>query len=226
MHPCVAGPTDPALSFRDYLGLRIVEHLALRPGMHVLDACHVVGGVRVPPVRNAQWHHASLTTLPHAADEFDVVMCAFGIFTADDMTAATRRLWALVRPGGRLLIATWSERLFEPANSAFWDAVRQVRPSLVAARNAWDAVATPESLADVLAAAGIPAGEIKEERYEHPLPSPRDWWTIVLGTHYRTVVEQLAPVERNLVEVLTRREIVGCGVEWINASALFAVARK
>jgi ubiquinone/menaquinone biosynthesis C-methylase UbiE len=249
--------TDPALSFTDYFGSRIIERLALRPGAQVLDVCCGAGAVAIPAaaavgrrghvvgvdsaerllqearrraaeahLANITWRADDLSHLSFRDASFDAVVCAFGIYYAPDVKSAAERLWNLVRPGGRLLIASWGERLFEPANSAFWDAVRKVRPALCRASNQWDAVGTPERLADLLASAGVPGGSISDEPYEHPLLRAEDWWTIVLGTHYREVVDELAPVERDVVQALTLKPLAERRVEWINASALFATARK
>lgn len=53
----------------------------------------------------------------------DVVSCVFGIFFVPDMQQAVQALWKLLRPGGRLAITTWVPRFFEPANTAFWNAL-------------------------------------------------------------------------------------------------------
>ena len=226
MPPCMVTNTDPALSFHEYFARRIVDRLAVRPGMRVLEVYRPSEAIRIPPVPNAEWHVADISDLPTDPASFDVVVCGFGIHHARDMTATSRRLWQLVRPAGQLLIATWSAQLFEPANAAFRETVRHVRPSLCGPFNPWDAIDTPELLVDMLAAAGIPAGQVAEEPYAHPLPDPGDWWEIVMNSHYRAIVEQLTPLERDAVELLTLRHVTEREIEWINAGALFALARK
>jgi SAM-dependent methyltransferase len=226
MPPCVLTKTDPAVSFHAYFGQRIVDRLSVRSGMRVLEVRRPSDAIRIPPVPNVEWHVADISALPHGPDRFDVVVCGFGIYHARDMTATSRRLWQLVRPGGQLLIATWSEQLFEPANAAFWETVRHVRPSLRGPFNPWDAIDTPDHLVDMLAAAGIPGGQVAEEAYAHPVPEPEDWWEIVMTSHYREIVEQLAPFEREAVELLTLRHVTEREIEWVNAGALFALARK
>lgn len=226
MPPSMLTSMDSALAFRDYFGVRVVDRLRLRAGMRVLDVCRRADSVRIPPLADVEWHNADLTALPADITRFDAVVCGFGIHQARDMTAMTRRLWQLVRPGGQLLIATWSADLFEPANAVFWDTVRHVRPSLWGPFNPWDAIDTADHLVDMLAAAGIPSGQVAEEHYEHRLAEPEDWWTIVMHSHYRGVVDQLAPTERDAVELLTLRRVTECGIEWINAGALFGIARK
>jgi SAM-dependent methyltransferase len=226
MPPSTLRNTDTALSFREYFGLRTINRLALRPGMRALQASGPSDGIRIPRPANVEWELADIRALPNGHARFDVVVSAFSIHHASDMTATSRRLWELVRAGGRLLVATWSERLFEPANAVFWDTVHHVRPSLWQPFQPWNAIDTPELLADMLEAAGIPGGQVAEERYAHRLSEPEDWWTIVMNSHYRRVVDQLAPYERDAVELLTLRHVTERQIERITAGALFAVARK
>src|SRR5262245_47696402 len=48
-----------------------------------------------------------LMTLDSMNDEFDAVVCVFGIFFLADMAEGVRQLWGRVRPGGQLAITTW-----------------------------------------------------------------------------------------------------------------------
>jgi SAM-dependent methyltransferase len=226
MPPCMVTRTDPGLSLHDYLGRRILERLTVRRGMRVLEVCHPSHVIPIPPLDGAEWHVADICAIPHDTVGFDVVLCGFGIHHARDMTATSRRLWQLVRPAGQLLIATWSQQLFEPADAAFWETVRHVEPSLGTPFNPWDAIDTPERLVDMLAAAGIPGGQVAEEPYLHPLKEAEEWWEIVMHSHYRAIVEQLAPFAREAVELLTVRHLTEREIDWINAGALFALARK
>ncbi len=47
-------------------------------------------------------------------------------------------LWRMLRPGGRLALTTWGPDLFEPANSAFWEAIHAERPDLMKGFNPWE----------------------------------------------------------------------------------------
>jgi ubiquinone/menaquinone biosynthesis C-methylase UbiE len=82
---------------------------------------------------------------PRPESKFHAVVCVFGIFFVPDMPAAVRELWRVVRPGGRLAITTWGPNFFEPATTAFWNAVREVRPDLYKGFNPWDRISDPPS---------------------------------------------------------------------------------
>ena len=43
-------------------------------------------------------------------------------------------------------MTTWGPRFLEPATTAFWNAVREVRPDLYKGFNPWDRISDPESV--------------------------------------------------------------------------------
>src|SRR3954462_2291589 len=71
----------------------------------------------------AEFGVGALAEISEPWESFDAVVCVFGIFFLPDLPAAVGRLWHWVRPGGQLAITTWGPRVFEPANSVFWNAV-------------------------------------------------------------------------------------------------------
>lgn len=157
---------------------------------------------------------------------FDAVVCVFGIFFVPDMEAAARELWRLVRPGGKLAVTTWGNRLLEPMNTVFWNAIREVRPVLYKGFNPWDRISDPDTLGSMLARAGVNAGEIVLEGGTHPLPSPEDWWSLVLGSGYRGTIDQLDTESRERVRQVNLNVMRQSGVEAVEMNVIYAVATK
>jgi ubiquinone/menaquinone biosynthesis C-methylase UbiE len=175
---------------------------------------------------NVEFRCDEFLATPEPPASFDAVACVFGIFFIPDMVAAARGLWRLVRPGGRLAVTTWGPRFFEPANSLFWDAVRDERPDLVRGFHPWDRISEPAALAALLTEAGIPDANVVAEAAVHPLRSAEDMWTIVMGSGYRGTLNQLTPeaqsrVRARLIEGLTRDQ-----VNSIEANVVYALAPK
>jgi SAM-dependent methyltransferase len=160
--------------------------------------------------------------LPDA--NFDAVICVFGIFFVPDMVAAAKELWRMVRPGGRLAITTWGPDLFEPANSAFWDAIGAERPDLVKGFNPWERISTPAGLRDMLDAAGVRDADIHAEAGSHPLASPDDWWFVAMGSGYRGTLAQFDAV--SLAKVRERNLALIKGCEMITTNVIYSVATK
>ncbi len=142
---------------------------------------------------NVEFQLGDMLATGFADSSFDAVVCVFGIFFVPDMPTAVRELWRVLRPGGKLAITTWGQDFFEPANAVFWSVVRDVRPELYKGFSAWDRITEPATLMAMLNEGGIPEASIIAERGTHPIASPEDWWTMVLGSGYRGTIDQMLP---------------------------------
>jgi ubiquinone/menaquinone biosynthesis C-methylase UbiE len=175
---------------------------------------------------NVEFRLGNLLDVRHQEAQFDAVVCVFGIFFLADMAEGVRGLWQAVRPGGTLAITTWGPRFFEPANTAFWNAVREVRPDLYKGFNPWDRIVDPASLQALLREGGVEQAQIVAESGTHPIASPDAWWSAVLGTGYRGTLEQLSPADRQFVRDANLRYVAESGIRAVEANVVYAMARK
>ncbi|WP_363345807.1 class I SAM-dependent methyltransferase [Methylocystis echinoides] len=146
---------------------------------------------RARGLRNIEFKTGDMLALGYPDASFDAIVCVFGIFFVPDMVAAAKELWRMLRPGGRLAVTTWGPDLFEPANSAFWEAIGAERPDLMKGFNPWERISTPTGLRKMLGEAGIENAEIVAQARNHPLNSPEDWWLIAMGSGYRGAIAQI-----------------------------------
>jgi len=174
----------------------------------------------------AEFQTGDMMSLDFPDAAFDAVVCVFGIFFVPDMAGAARELWRRVKPGGKLALTTWGPNFFEPANSAFWDSIRREAPAFHKSFNPWDRISDPVSLAVMLGEAGIATDHIVEEARTHPLSSPEDWWTTLLGTGYRGTLDQLDGETLAKVREANLRFIDESRLDGIEANVIYAVAIK
>lgn len=159
-------------------------------------------------------------------NEFDAVICVFGIFFVSDMTEAVRQLWQRVERGGSLAITTWGPRFFEPLNTAFWKAVRAERPDLYKGFQPWDRVAEPDALRRLMLSAGVTNPEAEIESGTHPLRTPEDWWTMVLGSGYRATIDQLESEARIRIRTHNLDFIRANDIQSVEANVIYGWAVK
>lgn len=245
-----------ALPFWHHYGQRTVDLLAPAPGSAVIDlfcgtgasalpAARAVGpggsvlGVDLTPalvevarakaaregLAHARFEAADVTTFQQPPASVDAVVSVFGLFFAPDVAAVLARAWSWLRPGGQLVSTVWGEVVLSPGEAWFWDAVLAEDPSQDHISPA-STLATPDALAAVHTAAGLPAPEIVRERWSMPIASPEAFWPVILGTSNRGVYESLpaaarARVHAHVIDRLTRERVTA-----IDNEALVALVRR
>jgi ubiquinone/menaquinone biosynthesis C-methylase UbiE len=177
-------------------------------------------------LRHAEFRAGDMLDLHLPPGSFDAVVCVFGIFFVPNMAAAVRSLWSVVRPGGRLAITTWGPRFFEPASTAFWRRIEELRPDLYKGFNPWDRIVDLPALKALLVEGGVNGAEIVAESGEHRLASPEAWWSAIMGSGYRGTIEQLSWAEREHVRTENLRYIEENKVVSVEANVVYAIARK
>ena len=169
---------------------------------------------------------ADVDTLDERDGRFDAVICVFGVFFFPDMTAATSRLWRLVGPDGQLAVTTWGPRLFEPANSVFWDEVSRLRPELNRSYQPWESLNDPDALTALLHGAGVEDALIVAVDDTFPLASAEDFWSIVLGSGFRATHDALTGDEQTVVHDRVVARLTSAGVTAIETNVIYATATK
>jgi SAM-dependent methyltransferase len=89
-------------------------HAAVQPGGTVtaidIAPAMIEAARRLVPAADIEWLVGDATTYAFPAAAYDVVISRFGVMFFSDPIAAFTRLHDAVRPGGRLVIATWCRR--------------------------------------------------------------------------------------------------------------------
>lgn len=177
-------------------------------------------------LRQIEFRSGDMLDLRLAPGSFDAVVCVFGVFFVPDIASGVRSLWDNVRPGGKLAITTWGPRFLEPANTAFWESIREVRPDLYKGFNPWDRICDPASLGQVLREGGVAEAEVVAESGAHAITSPEAWWAAILGTGYRGTIEQLSPQDRERVHAANLDYVRRSSITSAETNVVYAVATK
>jgi ubiquinone/menaquinone biosynthesis C-methylase UbiE len=175
---------------------------------------------------NIEFQRGDFENLGIPDQSFDAIVCVFGIFFVPDMVAAVRSLWRMLRPDGKLAITSWGEKVFEPANQVFWQAIEAERPDLVKKFTPWDRIRESESLQALLESGGATHVEVYAEECIHTLNSPQDWWTMALGGGFRGTIDQLDAIARERVQQKNLEFLINHQINALEVSVLYAVAQK
>ncbi|MGW0561696.1 class I SAM-dependent methyltransferase [Streptomyces sp. NPDC003016] len=149
---------------------------------------------------NVRFVHGDVLDWPSPPGGYDAVMCSLGISSFPDVAAGTERLLRLVRPGGRLTMAIWSQGALGPLPELLHRAVGPERPRLADVPRPADPLqplGTPRLFRDWLAARSLSSIGVQYV----PLAVPGDpdlLWSLVTGTGGKGLLDGLpvAAVER------------------------------
>lgn len=161
----------------------------------------------------------------HTEEPYDAVLSCYGLCRSPDMSAATRRVLSLLRPGGRFALSVWDEgaletfetKLLEACEAEFPDAAPAGPGSFLANQRE---LTGEGRLTAWLERHGF--GQVTVEKLALTVPLDADTaWSLVLGSGYRSVLpDDPAVLER--VRAAFLREL-GTGFT-LNADSLIAVA--
>jgi ubiquinone/menaquinone biosynthesis C-methylase UbiE len=177
-------------------------------------------------LENIEFRLGDMENLGYPDQAFDAVICVFAIFFVADVAKQIRELWRMVRPGGLLAITTWGPRVWEPAATGWWSAVKELRLDLHAAFNPWDRIAEPAALRGLFTEAGVADAAIVAEDGRQALRSAEDWWTMVLGSGFRWIVDQLEPETAERLRTANLAWIRSHNVTSVETNVIYAVASK
>jgi ubiquinone/menaquinone biosynthesis C-methylase UbiE len=174
---------------------------------------------------NIEFRQADVEHLDFEDGSFDAAICVFGVFFLPDVVQGIERLCRLVRAGGVLAITTWGPNLFEPANTTFWNSIRDHRPDLYKSFNPWDDIDSPEKLLDLFACAGLPRAECQAAAGKQPIRRPEDFWKIVMASGYRGTIDQLSPRAAGSVRDRCVSFLRDEGISALATNVVYGVAR-
>jgi ubiquinone/menaquinone biosynthesis C-methylase UbiE len=164
-----------------------------------------------------------MTALPFEEGSFDAVIIVFGIFFVPDMEDQVRKLWRLVRPGGKLGVTTWGPRFFEPAYTEWKAVLTAMAPGLVGDFSPWDRITSVEAVQRFIALDGSEVKVFAEDSVQL-LEGPEDFWKVAMGSGLRWPIEKLGPdkameLKGRLLERLT-------SLTGIETNVIYGVAMK
>ena len=155
-----------------------------------------------------EWHHGDLQKLPLPDQSFDLVICQQGLQFLPDRNAGLREMHRVLRPGGRLVLALWTELAKSPGHAILFGALGAALGKDMSRPPPWS-LAEESQVLQLIAAAGFVEIEAKVTSLNAAYPSARAFVEIYLaGTSKltRQALEQL-PADRKAAfvdEVVTR----------------------
>jgi ubiquinone/menaquinone biosynthesis C-methylase UbiE len=130
-------------------------------------------------------------------NEFDAVLCSYGIFFLPEMTNGIREWKRVAKDGGWVGLSIFGETAFQPQSDLFEDRIRQFGPVIPDRKRpfGWQRLVEPKSLIALLADAGLVNLEAREVRIGYLLKDKEEWWDICWNSGFRGPLAQLTAAD-------------------------------
>lgn len=168
-------------------------------------------------------HQADVTTLD--AGGYDMVQSALGIFFFPDMTAGTKRLIGLARPGGRVVFTIWGGDAMAAAGRDLGRAVAAATdtpPPAEREPHLIDRINQVDSYTAWLTQRGLLEVDVAVHRL-HLNMTPEVAWLVITGFGYRGAIATLDPHMVNAVREHYLASLHADGVTQLDATTLIGV---
>ena len=176
---------------------------------------------------NVEFLERDMQNLGFPVGQFDIAVCAFGIFFVEDMDAQLAHIVSAVKPGGRIMISCFEESYFYPLKEMFFTRIEAygVPPH----PQAWRRIANEAGSRDLFSKAGLTDIDVRKKNVGYNLRSAEDWWEIVWNAGLRRMVTRLNAEDRerfrseHLQEVEALRTKEGI---WLDVGVLYTIGTK
>jgi arsenite methyltransferase len=130
-------------------------------------------------------------------NEFDAVLCSYGVFFLPEMTNGIREWKRVAKDGGSVGLSAFGETAFQPLSDLFEDRIRQFGPVIPDRKRpfGWQRLVEPKSLIALLADVGMVNLEAREVRIGYLLKDKEEWWDICWNSGFRGPLAQLTAAD-------------------------------
>ena len=129
-----------------------------------------------------------------ADDEFDAVLCAYGIFFLPDMTNGIAEWKRVAKPGGWVCLSAFGDTAFQPQSDLFEERIRRFGAVIPDRKRpfGWQRLVHPQELATLLDQTGMANVRVREVKIGYLLRDASEWWDICWNSGFRGPLSKLS----------------------------------
>jgi ubiquinone/menaquinone biosynthesis C-methylase UbiE len=172
---------------------------------------------------NLELHCMDMQAIGFDDARFDAANCSFGLFFLPDMLGLLQHIACKVKPGGQVVVSSFSHDSFEPVIDLFLARIQRygvTPPDLT-----WKQISTEEQFHTLYSSAGLSDVQVYQRDIGYPMNDAEIWWRVIWYAGFRGLVAQLSETQlaqfkqEHLAEISALR--TGQGIP-LNITALFA----
>ena len=175
---------------------------------------------------NASFHCLDVDEMAVERHSFHHLVCCFALFFLPRPVQSLQRLRGAIKPGGKVLVSSFSEQLMQPLTDTFYDDL--ISFDIEPPQTSWKRMDNEEKMQELLAEAGLEPLRVERQQLGYFLSDEEAWWQVVWNAGYRGLLLHLAEEElaafkaQHLANISRHRVEQGI---WLDVDGLFALGR-
>jgi ubiquinone/menaquinone biosynthesis C-methylase UbiE len=175
-------------------------------------------------IENIRFIQADVDSMTYKPQSFDVVTCGYAMFFYPDMETTYQAICNTVKPGGKLILSSFTEAAFNPYAELFLNRLKS-EYDLSPPTQIKDRLKSREKWSELAETGHYKRIEVEEYPIRYPI-TVDDWWDLLNSAGYKALLDRLEPEQlkafkRNHLAEIT--EIANNGTIELNTDSLFCV---
>lgn len=122
---------------------------------------------------------------------FNHAICSFGLFFLPDMESALKEWVRVVKPGGKLLFSSFTEKAFQPMMNVFFEQLEGFGVQFEGPLLKKQRLAEISECLEIMTAAGLEEPTVESHQLGYRIQSVNDWWDICRFSGLRGLLDRL-----------------------------------
>ena len=178
-------------------------------------------------IDNVQFIEMDMQSIQFPNGYFDMAVCCYGIFFAEDMVGQVGHMAHKVKPKGKIAITTFYQNLFSPQTDLFLDRIERYGVNIPPL--SWKRTNTKEKCRNLFQEAGLVNIATYQQDVGYYLTQPEQWWDILWNAGYRGLIDQLNDKDLEAFKKAHLKEVAALADPkglWLEIDALFTIGTK
>ena len=174
---------------------------------------------------NIDLYNMDADKLEFRANYFDLITCGFGIFFLPDPFAAVKQWPRVLKPGGRIILSTFTNTAFMPMAQWFrkcYEATGNTYP-----QGAWQQFSDDDACLSLFADDHFENKKITHKQHGIHLKDEHEWWSIIQSSGFKAILSTLNDIQQTELRDKHLKQLAALKTDkgiWLDVDVIYTQA--
>ncbi|NHI94480.1 MAG: methyltransferase domain-containing protein [Candidatus Lokiarchaeota archaeon] len=179
-------------------------------------------------ISNVNFREMDMEEINFQSNSFDIALCSFAIFFADDMIQLLQNIVSKVKKNGKIMITTFSEGFLQPCMGLFHERLKKFGiyvPSKMPSQR----VIKKEQCKELFKKVGLKQIIITQEQHGFFIENSENWWELINGSGSSGYIKNLPKKKLEDFKKEHFNEINNLASKqgiWVEVGVLYTLGKK